>query len=196
VNTEQAGLFAESPALPEGFVYQPEFLGADEERALLAAIQALPLEEAKYREYTARRRVAYFGHDYDFSKNRLGEAPPIPEFLQPLRAKIARWMGLAPDALVTALVTEYRPGTPLGWHRDAPDYERVAGVSLGGWARMRLRPYRTNEPPGKDKPLVLELAPRSGYQMQGVARWSWQHSIPATKELRYSITWRTLRRKD
>ena len=196
MNTEQAGLFADAPALPEGFVYQPEFLGADEERALLAAIQALPLEEAKYREYTARRRVAYFGHDYDFSKNRLGEAPPIPEFLQPLRAKIARWMGLAPDALVTALVTEYRPGTPLGWHRDAPDYERVAGVSLGGLARMRLRPYRANQPPGKDKPLVLELAPRSGYQMQGVARWSWQHSIPATKELRYSITWRTLRRKD
>jgi alkylated DNA repair dioxygenase AlkB len=196
VNPEQARLFADAPALPEGFVYQPDFLRAEEEHALLAAIQALPLEEAKYREYTARRRVAYFGHDYDFSKNRLGEAPPIPEFLQPLREKTARWMGVAPEALVTALVAEYRPGTPLGWHRDAPDYERVAGVSLGGWARMRLRPYRTNEPPGKDKPLVLELAPRSGYQMQGVARWGWQPSIPATKELRYSITWRTLRRKD
>ena len=105
-------------------------------------------------------------------------------------------MGVAPDELVTALVAEYRPGTPLGWHRDAPDYERVAGVSLGGWARMRLRPYRTRQPPVKDKPLALELAPRSAYQMTGVARWGWQHSIPATKELRYSITWRTLRRKD
>jgi len=87
------------------------------------------------------------------------------------------------------LVTEYRPGTPLGWHRDAPEYERVAGVSLGGWARMRLRRY----PAGKDKSLALELAPRSAYQMQGAARWQWQHSIPATKELRYSITFRTLR---
>jgi alkylated DNA repair dioxygenase AlkB len=101
-------------------------------------------------------------------------------------------MGIAPDEFVTALVAEYSPGTPLGWHRDAPDYERVAGVSLGGWARMRLRRY----PPRKDKPLVLELAPRSAYQMTGAARWQWQHSIPATKELRYSITWRTLRRKD
>jgi alkylated DNA repair dioxygenase AlkB len=192
VNPRQAGLFADTPALPEGFIYRPEFLGDEEERALLAAIQALPLEEAKYKEYTARRRVAYFGHDYDFSRNRLGEAPPIPQFLQPLREKMARWMGAAPDDLVTALVAEYRAGTPLGWHRDAPDYERVAGVSLGGWARMRLRRY----PPGKDKPLVLELAPRSAYQMNGVARWGWQHSIPATKELRYSITWRTLRRKD
>jgi len=50
-------------------------------------------------------------------------------------------MGLAPETLEQALVTEYRPGTPLGWHRDAPDFGRVAGVSLGGWARMRLRPY-------------------------------------------------------
>ena len=190
---EQSELFgAAAPALPEGFVYQLEFLSGEEEGALLGGIARLSLEPAKYREYTARRRVAYFGHDYDFSANRLGDAPPIPDFLEPLRAKLARWMGIAPGDFVTALVTEYRPGTPLGWHRDAPDYERVAGVSLGGSARMRLRRY----PPAKDKPLVLELAPRSAYQMQGAARWQWQHCIPATKELRYSITFRTLRQKD
>ena len=190
---KQAELFgAAAPALPEGFVYQPEFLAHEMEQALLAEIARLPLEQAKYREYTARRRVAYFGHDYDFSANRLGEAPPIPDFLGPLRAKLARWMGIAATDFATALITEYRPGTPLGWHRDAPDYERVAGVSLGGWARMRLRRY----PPAKDKPLVLELAPRSAYQMTGAARWQWQHSIPATRELRYSITLRTLRQKD
>jgi len=193
VKPEQSELFgAAAPALPEGFVYQLEFLSAEEERALLAEIARLPLEQAKYREYTARRRVAYFGHDYDFSANRLGDAPPIPQFLEPLRTKLAGWMGIAPGELVTVLVAEYSPGTQLGWHRDAPDYECVAGVSLGGWARMRLRRY----PPGKDKPLVLELAPRSAYQMVGAARWQWQHSIPATKELRYSITLRTLRRKD
>jgi alkylated DNA repair dioxygenase AlkB len=190
VTPQQAELFgAQAPALPEGFVFQPEFLSVEEERALLEAIGRLALEEAKYKEYTARRRVAYFGHDYDFSKNRLGEAPPIPDFLERLREKLARWMGVAPADFVTALVAEYRPGTPLGWHRDAPDYERVAGVSLGGSARMRLRRY----PPGKDKPLVLDLPPRSAYQMTGAARWQWQHSIPPTRELRYSITFRTLR---
>ena len=194
MKSEQAELFgAAAPVLPGGFVYQPEFLSEEEESALLSEIARLPLEQAKYKEYTARRRVAYFGHDYDFSANRLGEAPPIPAFLEPLRAKLARWMGIAPAAFMTALVTEYRPGTPLGWHRDAPEYERVAGVSLGGWARMRLRPYGRNAPPGSDKPLALELAPRSAYRMQGAARWQWQHSIPATKELRYSITFRTLR---
>ena len=27
----------------------------------------------------------------------------------------------------------------------------------------------------------------------GEARWSWEHSIPPAKELRYSITFRTLK---
>jgi alkylated DNA repair dioxygenase AlkB len=192
VKRQQAELFGAEPTLPAGFVFQPEFISPEEERALLEEIARLPLAEAKYKQYTARRRIAYFGFGYDFSANRLGEAPPAPAFLEPLRDKVAAWMGLAPAALEQALVTEYRPGTPLGWHRDAPDFGRVAGVSLGGWARMRLRRY----PRGKDTPIVLELAPRSAYQMQGAARWRWQHSIPATRELRHSITFRTLVRQD
>ena len=46
----------------------------------------------------------------------------------------------------------------------------------------------------KDKPLALELEPRSAYQLNGASRWRWQHSIPPTPELRYSITFRTLRK--
>ena len=190
MKAKQAELFGDAPALPEGFVFQPEFISADEERALLDGIAHLELAEAKYKQYTARRRIAYFGFGYDFVSNKLDAAPPAPPFLESLRAKLATWMEVAPEALAQALVTEYRPGTPLGWHRDAPDYGRVAGISLGGWARMRLRRY----PPGDDEPLVLNLAPRSAYQMNGVARWQWQHSIPANKELRYSITFRTLAR--
>jgi hypothetical protein len=33
------------------------------------------------------------------------------------------------------------------------------------------------------------------YVLSGKARWSWQHSIPATKDLRYSVTFRTLKRR-
>ena len=190
MKAKQAELFGDAPALPEGFVFQLDFISVEEERTLLAEIARLSLAEAKYKQYTARRRIAYFGFGYDFVSNRLDEAPPAPGFLAPLREKMARWMGEAPEALAQALVTEYRPGTPLGWHRDAPDYARVVGVSLGGWARMRLRRY----PPGDDEPIVLNLAPRSAYQMNGAARWRWQHAIPATKELRYSITFRTLAR--
>lgn len=185
---KQAELFGDAPALPEGFVFQLEFITQEEERGLLDAIAGLELEEAKYKQYTARRRIAYFGFGYDFVSNRLDKAPAAPACLAPLRAKVAAWMELAPEALEQVLVTEYRPGTPLGWHRDAPDYGRVAGASLGGWARMRLRKY----PRGDDEPISLDLAPRSAYQMNGPARWGWQHAIPATKELRYSVTFRTL----
>jgi alkylated DNA repair dioxygenase AlkB len=193
---QQGELFG-GPALPEGFVYQPDFIGVDEEKALLQAIAGLTLEEARFREYTAKRRVAYFGHGYDFSSNRLDEAPPIPDFLMPLRERMARWMGVVPEDFTHALVSEYRAGTPLGWHRDAPDFERLGGVSLGGWARMKLRPYeRRDQRTARQNVIGLDLAPRSAYQMQGIARWHWQHSIPPTRELRYSITFRTLVRKD
>ena len=134
--------------------------------------------------------MASYGSAYDYDRQRLLPAPPLPAFLLPLRERIARWAGLAPDAFCNALVAEYRPGTPLGWHRDVPDYELVAGVSLAAPARMRLRRY---PPQGgrRDEILALELAPRSAYLLQGVARWGWQHSISPTAALRYSITLRT-----
>lgn len=172
----QGQLFGPANALPEGFVYVEEFIDAAEERALLNAVAALPLEEARYKEYTARRRIALFER-------------AMPEFLLPLRERIAAWLDLPPAALEHALVNEYRPGTPLGWHRDAPTYGRVAGVSLGGSARMRLRPYAAT----KAECIDLHLSPRSAYRMEGPARWRWQHSIAATPGLRYSITFRTRR---
>jgi alkylated DNA repair dioxygenase AlkB len=39
----------------------------------------------------------------------------------------------------------------------------------------------------------IGLEPRSGYVLADEVRWKWQHSIPATREERYSITFRTLR---
>jgi hypothetical protein len=39
----------------------------------------------------------------------------------------------------------------------------------------------------------IELAPRSGYLISGSARRAFEHSIPPVTQLRYSITFRTLR---
>jgi alkylated DNA repair dioxygenase AlkB len=39
----------------------------------------------------------------------------------------------------------------------------------------------------------VSLEPRTAYVLAGAARFAWQHSIPATKALRYSITFRTLK---
>ena len=44
--------------------------------------------------------------------------------------------------LAEVLVTEYTAGAGIGWHRDAPPFGIVAGVSLAGHCRMRSKPER------------------------------------------------------
>ena len=184
-----ADLFA-AQALPQGLTYRPDFISPREEEELLEQIRALPLVHAPYRQYTARRRVASFGSTYDFEAQRLNEAPELPAFLAPLRARIAHELKLLPDELAQSLVTEYDVATPLGWHRDAPEFGAIAGVSLAGSCEMRWRRY----PPRVGRPLLsLNIAARSLYLIAGEARSGWQHSVAPTRELRYSITFRTLR---
>ncbi|HYP14880.1 MAG TPA: alpha-ketoglutarate-dependent dioxygenase AlkB, partial [Bryobacteraceae bacterium] len=95
-----------------------------------------------------------------------------------------------PGEFAEALVTEYPPGAGIGWHRDAPPFGIVAGISLGATCRMRFQkgtgPERVTS--------AAELPPRSIYLLTGPARKEWQHTIPAVKQTRYSITFRTLRR--
>jgi alkylated DNA repair dioxygenase AlkB len=55
---------------------------------------------------------------------------------------------------------------------------------------MRFKPYKKE---GKIFSTILE--PRSIYVIRGPARWQYQHSIPPVENLRYSITFRTLRSK-
>ena len=155
-------------------LYRPGFLSGVEEEGLLRAIARLPLKAAPYKQYTARRRIVSFD--------------TVPEFLVPLATRVAAWSGI--EGFVRSLVTEYEPGTPLGWHRDSPEYEAVAGVSLNGTARMRFRRY----PPQRGAPIFdLDLEARSAYTLRNEARWGWQHSIAPTPALRYSITFRTLK---
>jgi alkylated DNA repair dioxygenase AlkB len=171
-------------------VYEPDFLDAAEEGDLIRLIQGWPLEAMRYKAYAARRRVLSFGGKYDFEANRLQASLPIPHELAPLRAKVAGWLGVAPAAFTQVLVAEYSEGTPLGWHRDVPDFEDVVGVSLLHEAVMRFRPW---PPAGLKRTAVLKLpiAPRSIYLLRGPSRWGWQHSVSPTKSLRYSITFRT-----
>lgn len=178
------------PALPPGMRLQQAFLSHEEEALLLARIGELPLAPMKYRQYEALRRVVSFGGQYDFGAQQLQAAEPLPEWLQPLCERAAAWIGVAPARFTQALVAEYRPGTPLGWHRDVPDFEDIVGVSLLDDAVLRLRPYPhvTGSRPQVRK---LTLPPRSIYLLRGPSRWAWQHSIAPTQALRYSITLRT-----
>lgn len=187
----QASLFdTEEAAFPPGMHFEPDWLAASEETALLEAIRALDLAQARYKQYTARRRVASFGGKFDYDHNRLLPAPPVPPAFEPLRQRAAAWLGVEPGLFNQMLVAEYAPGTPLGWHRDVPDFESIVGVSLLGEGEMRLRPYPP--PTGRsDATRSLLLPRRSVYVLEGPARWQWQHSIVPTKVLRYSISLRT-----
>ena len=189
----QTELFAVAQPLPTGLVYQTDFIGVEEERELLDRIRALPFRQARFQQYTARRRVVRFGEgDY------LESAPDqptdferieFPDFLLALRAKVAAWIGVPAEAFVHALTTEYAPGTPIGWHRDAPHFEIVAGISLHSACRMKFRPM---DAPTRANTVSIELQPRSLYVMRDEIRWRWHHHIPPVKETRYSVTLRTL----
>lgn len=193
---DQGALFEDldppADALPEGMTYQSAFLKPDEEAALIELVRSLPLEAAQYKEFTARRRVMSFGGSFDYDTNRLRPAQHLIEPLQPLRDRVSQWAGISAAALVHALVAEYSPGTPLGWHRDVPDFEEIFGVSLGTPATLRFRPYPPASPKREDV-LKVTVVPRSIYALRGPSRWDWQHSISPVDRLRWSITFRTAR---
>ncbi len=139
----------------------------------------------------ARRTVLHFGYLYDYEGWKLTPAEPLPGSLEWLRERAAGLAGTDPEDLAETLVTRYPPGAGIGWHRDAPLFgPSVVGVSL--LAPCSLRFQRR----GRDvrRVFALELAPRSAYVLSSAARWSWQHSIPSIKSLRYSVTFRTLAR--
>ena len=190
---EQFALFAPESippsSMPDGFRYVPDLIGADEEARLVAAFADLPFREFEFHGFLGKRRVVGFGFRYDYNGGGLQEAAPIPAFLLPLRERAAAFAGLEPDRLQAALVTEYRPGTTIGWHRDRPHYGDVIGVSLLSPCTFRMR--RRN---GTTWDRVsMQLDPRSVYLMRGPSRDVWEHSIPAVEALRYSVTFRTMR---
>jgi alkylated DNA repair dioxygenase AlkB len=147
----------------------------------------------------AKRRVAFFGATYDLgtTADEPDAAPPIPDFLHLLMTRAAAWAGVETNAFAMALINEYRAGSPIGWHRDAPQYDIVAGVSLLSPCRMRFRPYispgATPSTGRRAATHEILLTPRSAYLMTGESRSAYEHSIPPVAELRYSITFRTLR---
>jgi alkylated DNA repair dioxygenase AlkB len=181
---------APAPALPEGFRYQADLVAPADERTLLAHVRALPFREFVFHGYTGRRRVVSFGWGYDFEAEALRPAEPMPAFLLALREAAAAFAGAAPERLVQALVTEYAPGAAIGWHRDKGVFGDVVGVSLLAACTFRLR----RAAGGSWERASITAEPRSAYLLGGPARTEWEHSIPAVEALRYSVTYRSLRR--
>jgi DNA oxidative demethylase len=175
---------------PDGVVYVPELLTEDEERAALAEVERVDFDEIRMHGVVAKRTAKHYGVDYDYeSRKPVEAAEPVPEWILPVRDRAAELAGLQPEELVEVLVQRYPAGAQIGWHRDAPAFGTVVGVSLLAPSRLRFR--RGSADDLRTFELVLE--PRSGYVLAGESRMKWQHHIPPTKALRYSITFRTLK---
>jgi alkylated DNA repair dioxygenase AlkB len=172
-----------------GFAYHPAVLDEAEERELACRLQGLDFAAVTLRGKVARRRAKHFGWVYGYESWRVTPGPPIPDFLGPVRRRVAHLAGVSPEDLVEAIVNAYPSGAGIGWHRDAPQFGLVIGVSLLGECRLRFQRGQGSV----RQTCAVTIAPRSAYVLDGEARDEWQHSVPPTKALRYSVTFRTLR---
>src|SRR2546428_814921 len=170
-----AMLFPDAPAdVPEGFAYHADVMTEVEERALLDGLKALAFGEVRMRGQVARRRTIHFGWTYGYETWRVEPGPPIPAFLLGARSRVARLAGVDADTMAEVLVTHYPPGAGIGWHRDAPAFGVVVGVSLLGACRFRFQ----HGGGAARRTRAGTLAPRSAYVLDGAARWQWQPAIP------------------
>jgi alkylated DNA repair dioxygenase AlkB len=184
----RCSLFSSTP--PPGFHYLPDWITVEEENALLSQIERLSFSEVRMHRVTAKRRVVHFGWDYGYDSWTIEPTEPIPDWMMPLRLRAGALMGVSAEAVEEVLVTRYEMGAGIGWHRDAPMFgPMVVGVSLAGICRMRFQ----RKVAGERETAEAILAPRSAYLLAEEARFLWQHSIPPAKELRYSITFRTVK---
>jgi alkylated DNA repair dioxygenase AlkB len=186
-------LFPVEPPFPSGFRYIPQFITGEEEQLLLEACRQQELHPFRFQGYEAKRRVASFGQDWSFEQQVLKQGQPIPGPFLPLVEKVAAITERPSAEFAELLVTHYPAGSVINWHRDAPPFDLVAGVSLLTDCTFRLRPYDKEEHNRKSI-LSFPVQRRSLYLMQGESRSAWQHSIATVKQDRYSITLRTLRK--
>jgi alkylated DNA repair protein (DNA oxidative demethylase) len=176
-------------AEPAGLRYVPDLLGEDEDIALLDRLTGLEYGEVRMHGQVARRVVRHYGVRYSFDTAAVTPGDPIPAWLEDLRSRSATLLGTEPGALAEVLVTRYPPGATIGWHRDAPAFGEIVGVSFGSECLLRFQRGTGTE----RRVYEQAVAPRSAYVLAGKARTVWQHSIPAVPAERYSITFRTLR---
>jgi alkylated DNA repair dioxygenase AlkB len=186
-------LFPLAPVFPPGFSYHPEFISEAEETELIKQIAGVELHTFTFRGYEAKRRVASFGHDYNFETKSLSRGREIPSGFQWIIQRVSQHTRIEAKYFAELLITEYPEGSTINWHRDAFPFDLIAGLSLGEECRFRLRPHDKAKQT-KASIIFLPVRRQSLYIIHGDARIHWQHSTAPVKSVRYSITFRTLKR--
>ncbi|GLS28359.1 Alkylated DNA repair dioxygenase AlkB [Mesorhizobium albiziae] len=185
---DQLSLFVDKVAQPSGFSFEPDFVSADEERALIGRLGDLPLTPFQFGAFEGKRRIASFGWRYDYSMQKLQQASPMPDWLIPFAHRVESSFQLASGAIQQILCTEYDEGVGIGWHRDKPHFDEVFGLSLASACKFRFR----RKVDDVWQRLTFDIEPRSLYRLSGAARNVWEHSIAPVAARRYSVTFRTM----
>jgi alkylated DNA repair dioxygenase AlkB len=183
-------LLFDAPLIP-GLAYREETITRAAEGELIERLASMDLPPFRFHGWLGNRKTKSFGWRYDFEDSSFSPTESIPFWLQPLREAAAAFAGLEPVDFVAVLLARYDPGAGIGWHRDRDLFDEVVGISLASPATLR---FRRRRPGGFDR-ASLELAPRSAYLLSGAARWEFEHSIAPGRELRFSITFRSLSEK-
>ncbi len=177
-----------SMAYLPGFSYYPDFITPEEEQNLIKKLQSLTWNPVALFGQIARRRVVHFGMDYLYERRSVQPTEPIPVFLKEIRDHAASLLKVHSDEVVEVLLTEYPINAGIGWHRDAAVFEAIFGVSLHSPTLIHFRKRDDHQTQHK---LMLDRG--SAYLLTDEVRWNWEHRIAPVKQLRYSITLRTLR---
>ena len=185
-------LFPDYSVYPEGFIYHPDFITQQEESELLKEIEKLNLHTFIFQGYSAKRKVASFGFDWNFETRTLSKGVEIPSVFTPLIKRVASFIQKDESTIAELLVTEYPIDSVINWHRDAPPFDIIAGISLLSDCRFKLKPHEKAKQT-KASTITIPVKRRSIYVLKGEARENWQHSISPVKERRVSITVRTLK---
>jgi alkylated DNA repair dioxygenase AlkB len=185
-------LFRLDPQYPEGFSYLPDFIDLAEEQLLLKEISQIELHTFLFQGYEAKRRVASFGYDYSFDKRSIARGKEIPVVFNWLIEKVSIHTGIKAEKFAELLITEYPEGAVINWHRDAPPFDVIVGISLAADCSFRLKPH-DKEKQTRGSIISIPVQRRSLYVLRDEVRTLWQHSTLPVKAVRYSITLRTLR---
>ena len=185
-------LFPIEYTFPPGFTYEEDFLSHDEEGELIKAVKATELHKLIFQGFEAKRKTASFGYDYNFDKRTISKGNVIPHDFIPVIEKVAHKLSVRAEEFAELLVTEYPVGSVINWHRDAPPFDIIAGISLNSDCIFKFRPFLKARQT-RSSILSIPVRRRSLYVMKEESRTDWQHSIAPVTEVRYSLTLRTLK---
>lgn len=179
--------------IPNGLSLRLDFISTDEERMLLAEIDANPWDTKM------ARRVQHYGWQYDYKARKVdpsGYLGPLPKWLSTLSERLLM-QGIFSEMPDQVIVNNYEGAQSISKHIDCISCFRGPIVTLSlneAWEMVFTR----KDAEGELKYKQL-LARRSAAVLDGEARLIWLHEIPKrmkegsmTRGRRVSITFRKI----